>query len=76
MAKMIFDLSLDQSLKDTIINTMYKTQYYNGNEWIFTGDEWPQWQLNWGQLGGNDFNHRVIDENGQVIIENSEFNPL
>lgn len=51
---------------------MVKTQYYNGKEWIYTGDEWPNHQLAWMQLGGDNYNHRVIDENGKVLIQNTD----
>lgn len=55
---------------------MVKTQYYNGKEWIDTGDEWPRMELAWMQLGGDNYNHRVIDEDGKVLIENSQFNQI
>lgn len=53
---------------------LVKTQFFNGEKWIDTGDEWPSVTLAWAQLGRDNFNHRVVDKQGNVLKENTNFN--
>ncbi len=52
---------------------MHKTQYFNGEKWIDTGRECHNWQLAWAVLGNDNYNHRVVNENGEIIIQNREY---
>ena len=49
---------------------MIKLQYFNGTDWVDCG-RFGHDCLAWISLGGDDFNYRTIDENGEVITDKS-----
>ena len=51
---------------------MIRVQYYNGKKWIDTA-EWVNAGIAWASLGGDTFNHRIVDENDNVLKEDTKF---
>lgn len=50
---------------------MIKLEYWNGNEWVSAGD-WPNENIAWISLGGDDVNYRTVDaDTGEVITDKS-----
>lgn len=47
---------------------MIRLEYYNGKEWILVG-EYQNELIAWVTLGGDNFNHRTVDENGIVLTD-------
>lgn len=49
---------------------MIKLQYFNGKTWFDCG-QWPTEQMAWITLGGDDYNYRTIDQDGNVLTDKS-----
>lgn len=58
---------LTELLKNT---NMIRLEYFNGKEWVFV-QEWVNETLAWVSLGGDDFNYRTVDKNGNVLTDKS-----
>lgn len=50
---------------------MITLQYFDGTEWVYV-DEFYNEKIAWVTLGGDDFNYRTIDENGNVLTDKSK----
>lgn len=46
-------------------------QWYNGKEWINVS-EWANAKTAWFSLGNDNFNYRIINKDGNVIISNTD----
>ena len=51
---------------------MIRVQYFNGKEWE-TISEWGNQIIAWGSLGGDTYNHRIVDENNNVLKKDTTF---
>jgi hypothetical protein len=51
---------------------MVTLQYFNGKEWEDL-EQWPNKEIAWSTLGGDTFNYRVIDKDGNVLISDTVF---
>lgn len=49
---------------------MITLQYFNGKEWVTVG-EYLNEKIAWITLGGDDYNYRTIDANGNVLTDKS-----
>jgi len=49
---------------------MVKLEYYNGKEWIEV-DVYNNETIAWVALGGDDFNYRTVDEQGNILTDKS-----
>ena len=49
---------------------MITLEYFNGNEWVFVSTCTNE-SIAWISLGGDDFNYRTVDENGNVLTDKS-----
>lgn len=49
---------------------MYALQYFDGKEWVLTGEPWSNWELGWSSLGTDTLNYRIVDKNNKVMKEN------
>lgn len=52
---------------------MYRLEYYNGSEWVLV-QEWYNEILAWASLGGDNYNYRIVDKDGNVVKENTTWN--
>ena len=50
---------------------MIKLQYFNGTKWIEVS-EWVTEKLAWISLGGDTYNYRTVDEDGNVLTDWTE----
>lgn len=41
-------------------------EYFNGERWMFVS-EWNDEKMAWLSLGGDDFNYRTLDSEGNVL---------
>ena len=57
---------------DKNMNRAYKVEYFNGKEWVFVSS-WTNAELGWATLGGDTFNYRLVDDEGNVIKEDTQF---
>lgn len=48
---------------------MVTLQYFNGTQWVDCG-QFVNEKIAWMTLGGDNYNYRVIDINGNVLIQN------
>lgn len=51
---------------------MVRLEYFNGKKWELVS-EWPNALIAWVSLGTDTFNYRVVDENGNVLKEDTVF---
>lgn len=45
---------------------MISLEYFDGGKWIPCGEFYTEFAA-WASLGGDDHNHRTVDENGNVL---------
>lgn len=50
---------------------MIKLQYFNGKKWVDVST-WQNETIAWISLGGDDFNYRTVDEQGNVLTDKSK----
>lgn len=50
---------------------MITLQYFDGEKWIDAGKFYTEWAA-WTSLGFDNQDYRTIDENGNVLTDNSE----
>ena len=46
-------------------------QYFNGKEWVYVST-WNNEDMAWISLGGDDFNYRTVDQNGNVLTSKAK----
>lgn len=51
---------------------MITLQYFDGANWLDVGKPWANEALAWVSLGGDDYNYRTIDEQGNVLTDKSK----
>jgi hypothetical protein len=51
---------------------MYALEYYNGKQWMHCKD-WSSAELAWSSLGGDNYNYRVVDVDGNILYSNTTF---
>ena len=51
-------------------NQTIELQYFDGNKWI-TISKHENERLAWYMLGGDDYNYRTIDSDGNVLTDKS-----
>lgn len=51
---------------------MVRLEFFNSKEWVFVG-EYANENIAWITLGGDNFNYRVVNENGDVLKINTTF---
>lgn len=49
---------------------MIELQYFNGKEWVYVS-EWISEHLAWISLGSDNYNYRTVDQDGNVLTDNS-----
>lgn len=54
---------------------MIQLDYFDGKHWIHVS-EWKIEKFAWLSLGGDDFNYRTVDENGDILTDKSYGNNL
>lgn len=50
---------------------MIELQYFDGMEWIKVST-WHNEEFAWVSLGGDNYNYRTIDEDGNVLTDKSQ----
>lgn len=45
---------------------MVVLEHFNGERWIFVS-EWLTESMAWASLGGDDFNYRTLDSEGNIL---------
>ena len=50
---------------------MIELQYFDGVNWI-TVDTWVNEELAWISLGGDNYNYRTVDKDGNVLTDTSK----
>lgn len=50
---------------------MITLEYWDGKKWIFCS-KWENETFAWISLGGDDFNYRTLDANGNVLTDKSK----
>jgi len=53
------------------IDEMIELQYFDGVNWI-TVDTWVNEELAWISLGGDNYNYRTVDKDGNVLTDTSK----
>lgn len=52
---------------------MIKLEYFDGTKWVFCDEFHSEWMA-WASLGGDDYNYRTVDEDGNVLMDKSKRN--
>lgn len=51
---------------------MVKLEWFDGSKWNPVKGDWPSEKMAWISLGGDDYNYRTVDENGNVLTDKSK----
>lgn len=49
---------------------MIRIEYFNGDDWVSTGQKFYNELMAWASLGGDDLNYRTVDDKtGEVLTD-------